>query len=232
MRSTEYKLREKIRESTQSCTVRWKTYAWAARLVLHETLYLATDEFNTDKQSSCVWSMSCPHRLNMELDIQSLFGLHVHSSTNWLRPRKPPPPHLGSYTMALLVNQERRHLFVSPGCPITVSQSLCCLITCKIAASLNCLLLGASYWQWLHCMSPQASDHDKQADKICRARIFRRVWGPGIDPKEWIPPAYVAWRAGTITLFLLGSLPHRLFKNSSSGRWLRVLNRLHKNRSA
>ncbi len=37
------------------------------------------------------------------------------------------------------------------------------------------------------------------------ARIFKRVWGPGIDSKEWIPPAYVAWRAGTITLFLLGS---------------------------
>ncbi len=24
---------------------------------------------------------------NMELDLQSLFGLHVHSSTHWLRPR-------------------------------------------------------------------------------------------------------------------------------------------------
>jgi hypothetical protein len=37
------------------------------------------------------------------------------------------------------------------------------------------------------------------------ARIFKRWWSPGIDSKEWIPPAYVAWRAGTITLFLLGS---------------------------
>jgi hypothetical protein len=37
------------------------------------------------------------------------------------------------------------------------------------------------------------------------ARIFKRVWGPGIDSKEWIPPAYVAWRAGMIALFLLGS---------------------------
>ncbi len=31
------------------------------------------------------------HRLNMELDLQSLFGLHVHSCTHWLRPRTPPP---------------------------------------------------------------------------------------------------------------------------------------------
>ncbi len=37
-----------------------------------------------------------------------------------------------------------------------------------------------------------------------RARIFKRLWSPGIDAKELIPPAYVAWRAGTITLFLLG----------------------------
>ncbi len=36
------------------------------------------------------------------------------------------------------------------------------------------------------------------------ARIFKRLWSPGIDSKEIIPPAYVAWRAGTITLFLLG----------------------------
>jgi hypothetical protein len=26
----------------------------------------------------------------------------------------PPPPHLGSYTRALLVSQDRRHLFVTP----------------------------------------------------------------------------------------------------------------------
>ncbi len=31
-------------------------------------------------------------RLNMELDFQSLFGLHVHSCTQCLRPRNPPPP--------------------------------------------------------------------------------------------------------------------------------------------
>jgi hypothetical protein len=40
---------------------------------------------------------------------------------------------------------------------------------------------------------------------LYRARIFKCLWGPGIDSKEWIPPAYVAWRAGTLTLFLLGS---------------------------
>ncbi len=39
----------------------------------------------------------------------------VSSCTHWLRPRNSrPPPHLGSYTRALLVSQDRRHLFVTP----------------------------------------------------------------------------------------------------------------------
>jgi hypothetical protein len=60
---------------------------------------------------------------NMELDLQSLFGLHVivHSFTHWLRPRNAPPPpvHMGSYTRALLVSHERRHLFVIPWLRVT-----------------------------------------------------------------------------------------------------------------
>ncbi len=41
----------------------------------------------------------------------------VHSCTHWLRPRNslpPPLPLLASYTRALLVSQDRRHLFVTP----------------------------------------------------------------------------------------------------------------------
>jgi hypothetical protein len=42
---------------------------------------------------------------------------------------------------------------------------------------------------------------------LARARIFKRLWSPGLHSKECIPPAYVAcWRAGMITLFLVGSL--------------------------
>jgi hypothetical protein len=37
--------------------------------------------------------------------------------------------------------------------------------------------------------------------------IFKLVRRPRIDSKESIPPAYVAWRVGTTTLFLLGSSP-------------------------
>ena len=28
------------------------------------------------------------------------------------------------------------------------------------------------------------------AYSLPRARIFKRLWNPGIDTKEWIPPAY------------------------------------------
>ena len=57
------------------------------------------------------------HKLNMESDLQSLFGLHAHSCTHWLKPRNSSPPRafaLGSYTRVLLVSQNRRHLFVTP----------------------------------------------------------------------------------------------------------------------
>ncbi len=50
----------------------------------------------------------------MELDLQSFFGLHVHAELYSLAETPqppPPPPHLGSYTMALLVSQDRRHIF-------------------------------------------------------------------------------------------------------------------------
>jgi len=37
------------------------------------------------------------------------------------------------------------------------------------------------------------------------AGIFKLLRSLEIDSKELIPPAYVAWRAGTTTLFLLCS---------------------------
>ncbi len=63
------------------------------------------------------------HMLNMELDLQSLFRLHdtwcaQHSCTVLIgwdpTPQPPINPHLGSYTRALLVSQDWRHLLVTP----------------------------------------------------------------------------------------------------------------------
>jgi hypothetical protein len=52
----------------------------------------------------------------MELDLQSLFGLMCTAVLIGWDPtfHNSPPPHLGSCTMALLVSQDRRHLFVTP----------------------------------------------------------------------------------------------------------------------
>jgi hypothetical protein len=36
---------------------------------------------------------------------------------------------------------------------------------------------------------------------VSRARIFKRLCSSRIDSKELIQPAYVAWRAGKITLW-------------------------------
>ncbi len=45
-----------------------------------------------------VTTVDCIHRLNMELDLQSLFGLYVHSCTHWLRPRNClPPPRIWAH---------------------------------------------------------------------------------------------------------------------------------------
>ncbi len=43
------------------------------------------------KEWTRILSFRTRHRLNMELDLQSLFGLHVHSYTHWMRIHSPPP---------------------------------------------------------------------------------------------------------------------------------------------
>jgi len=54
------------------------------------------------------------HRLNMELDLQSLFGLLCTAVLiGWDFASPPFTRILGSYTRALLVCQDRRHLFVT-----------------------------------------------------------------------------------------------------------------------
>ncbi len=52
-------------------------------------LYCLLFYFSICVKTTSHWS---PHRLNMELDLHSLFRLHVHSCTHWLRPRNNPPP--------------------------------------------------------------------------------------------------------------------------------------------
>ncbi len=53
--------------------------------------------------------------------------------------------------------------------------------------------------------------------RLSRARIFELL-GAHESISRY---QFTAWRASTTTLFLLGSYPHRLFKNSSTGYTLR-----------
>ncbi len=71
-----------------------------------------------------------------------------------------------------------------------------------------CLVFIIYLWtQILH--SPYTS--------LYRARIFKLLRSSEIDSNESILPVYVAWRAGTITLYSYSvPSPHRLFKNSST----------------
>jgi hypothetical protein len=50
----------------------------------------------------------------MELDLLSLFELLCIAVLMAENPPTPTLPPLGSYTRALLVSQDRRHLFVTP----------------------------------------------------------------------------------------------------------------------
>ncbi len=53
----------------------------------------------------------------MDLDLQSLFGIHVFCCTHWLRPRKPPPPpypRFGLVYEGAIGSQDNGRLFVTP----------------------------------------------------------------------------------------------------------------------
>ncbi len=50
----------------------------------------------------------------------------------------------------------------------------------------------------------------KSSLEMNRARIYTRLRSPGIDSKESIPPAYVAWRARQIGLSFRPTRLHRL----------------------
>jgi hypothetical protein len=62
--------------------------------------------------------------------------------------------------------------------------------------------------------------NDCDSINVVRDGIFKLLMSPGFDSKESIPPAYVAWRAGTTFLFLLDSQPSiYCSKNSSTGHF-------------
>jgi hypothetical protein len=56
------------------------------------------------------------------------------------------------------------------------------------------------------------------------ARICKRLWSPGIDSEEAIPPAYVAWRASTKNRVIVPARQARnRFLGSLKGLQIRAL---------
>ncbi len=82
------------------------------------------------------------------------------------------------------------------------------------------LLHVYTYTTMHHCTWIIDSDLYQQilfSRQFHRARIFKLLRSPRIYSKEPISPGCVAWRAGTTTLFLLGSQPQ--YKYGKYGRW-------------
>ncbi len=69
------------------------------------------------------------------------------------------------------------------------------------------------FYNFFHWAKPGIVQYTCKANKCIlvykalryRARICKRLRSPKIDSKESIPPAFVAWRAGTISLFVVAA---------------------------
>ncbi len=98
-----------------------------------------------------------------------------------------------------------------------------CLLLCCVRTALRCghdvvvvirVIILDRCGESVACTAVKIPDHlfNSMLLRICLLwkglawdGIFILLRSPGIDSKKLIPPAYVAWRAGTTTLFLLGS---------------------------
>jgi hypothetical protein len=107
----------------------------------------------------------------MELDLRSLFGLHVHSCTETPQPPPPLHPHLGSYTRALLVSQERPELLVTP----------CRYPTFKNAFLSSYLLRDMALEKFEKETEEMSQTKDKAWIRI-RIRIEENILDPDPDP--------------------------------------------------
>ncbi len=116
-------------------------------------------------------------------------------------------PHKNAFTVF-------RALLVYVGCDSPLHVVMVVLHTFSILKQPN----GYYYLQQAVTLNPSSSNltiilpkaiGQRRGGKI-RDGIFTLLGSPGFDSKESIPPAYVAWRAGTITLFLIGSYSENL----------------------
>jgi hypothetical protein len=113
-----------------------------------------------------------------------------------------PAPTLFRYNIGLEKNVKNLIFYTSSDITKYLDSNfvILCIIFLKCALDM--------FWQIWRKKVKNIADKKFTADwkgLFAWARIFKRLWSPGIDSKASIPPVYVAWRAGTITLLLLGS---------------------------
>jgi hypothetical protein len=110
------------RQITQDCkNAGWGGGGGATQPLGHNLESAVPDHVRFTIRTSQFWRFECvTHWLNMELYLQSLFGLLCTAVLIGWDPATPPlRPLLGSYTRALLVSQDKRHLFVTTWCHMT-----------------------------------------------------------------------------------------------------------------
>jgi hypothetical protein len=100
----------------------------------------------------------------------------------------PPPPHLGSYLRALLVSQDRRHLFVTPGDTHQQFEKLEIQADHKARNHLVCMTY-LFYW-WFLSRRPKARGVAKQGGPP--------GWLDESDPAVWF---CMWWTGRTACLF-------------------------------
>ncbi len=121
------------------------------------------------------------HRFNMELDLQSLFGLLCTAVLIGWDPAIPPPldPHWGSYTRALVVSQDRRHLFVIPW--LTYYYCILPNVSEKFVFKLQycfCLHVYGRYIEIQYLVCPYSSNNKVQFRRLPEGfhGVCRKTW--------------------------------------------------------
>ncbi len=102
------------------------------------------------------------HRLNIELDLLCTAAL-----IGWDPATPPPPlaPLLGSYTRALLISQDRRHLFVTPWLRVFV-QDITSGILCLPRVATTITSRWATGWCTATCFRTPSSYQSRNSGRL------------------------------------------------------------------
>ncbi len=106
------------------------------------------------------------HRLNKELDLQSLYWLLCTAVLIGSHPATSPSPRIWAHIRgALLVSQDRRHLFVTPW--LTMKGWCCWLLPCELEPLGNHAAIAWNVGHPCLCVSYDMSPHHPKLFNVC-----------------------------------------------------------------